>query len=181
MSQHINNKPNNENNSKNKFYQIKTFSEKNVSNVTQSQSNKDVIHTFHLNKLIEQNNFLEIKKFILSEHPSQQVLTIELNTLLKTYKKGNKNFYEIFDLLLQAGVNVNTPVNLSQQTQNKKVDNVSLLMYGIFQNDLDLVNIILNYHPFINQKDVNGRTPLIYAIIYNKNDSTDIIKLLIKK
>ena len=180
MSQHINNKPNNENNSKNKFYQIKTFSEKNVSNVTQSQSNKDVIHTFHLNKLIEQNNFLEIKKFILSEHPSQQVLTIELNTLLKTYKKGNKNFYEIFDLLLQAGVNVNTPVNLSQQTQNKKVDNVSLLMYGIFQNDLDLINIILNYHPFINQKDVNGRTPLIYAIIYNKNDSTDIIKLLIK-
>ena len=180
MSQHINNKPSNENNAKNKFYQIKTFSEKNVTNVVQSQTNKDVYHTFQLNKLIEANDFQEIKNFILLECPSQQVLNIGINTLLKTYKKGNKIFYDILDLLLHAGANVNIPVNFSQQNQNKKIENVSLLMFGITQNDLDLINITLNYHPLINQKDINGRTAIIYALIYNNNDSTDIVKLLIK-
>ena len=45
--------------------------------------------------------------------------------------------------------------------------------------DIDLINIILKYNPQINQCDSFGKNSIIYVILYNHDDSTNIIDLLI--
>ena len=179
MSQHIN-KQYNENNTKNKFYQTKTISEKDVTKLMQSKSTKDVTHTLCLNKLIESSETQEIIKFIIIERPSIQVLNNGIFYLIQKYQKGNSKFYEILNILLQYGASINLQLNLNQQNQNKKLENISLLMFAIKENDIDLVKLILEHHPDINQKDCIGRTAIIYSLIYNNHDSPEIVKLLIQ-
>ena len=45
--------------------------------------------------------------------------------------------------------------------------------------DIDLINIILKYNPYINQCDSFGKKGIIYGIIQNHDDSANIIDLLI--
>ena len=177
MSQHIN-KQFNENNPKKNFYQTKTKSEKNVSNIMQSQTANDVTNTHYLYKLIELSKIKELKEFIILKRPSIQVLNNGIIYLIQKYQQGNSIFYEILNILLNNGASVNLQFN--QQNQNKILKNISLLMFAIKINDIDLINLILEYHPDINQKDFNGRTALIYALIFNDHDSPEIVKLLIQ-
>ena len=53
-------------------------------------------------------------------------------------------------------------------------------MFGIIYNDIELINIILKYHPNINQSDSSGKSAIIYAIINHHNDSTNILNILLK-
>lgn len=53
-------------------------------------------------------------------------------------------------------------------------------MFGIIHNDIKLINLILNFHPNLEQTDNLGRSAIIYAVIYDNHDSPDILNLLIK-
>ena len=174
------NKGNNEASSKGKFYQTKTVSDKNL-----PTGNNDLTLTLYLNRLIEQFQIQEIEEFITKEKPSSDILKTAIILLLKKYNLGEENFYKLLDLFLQAGASPDIYINYNSQDNPKiniseKDNNITLLMLGIILNDIDLINIVLKYNPNINQVDSLGRSAIIYAILYNQNDSTKIINLLIK-
>ena len=186
----------NEQASKGIFYQTKTFSEKNVrpcgKDVTFAKvpdkniregGGKDVTLTIHLNSLIDQYQIQEIENFLKKENPSSYILSTSLSFLLKKYNLGDENFYKILDLLLQAGAFPDTSINYIFQENSKiqnisEKDNITLLMFGIMHNDIDLINILLKYNININKCDSLGNNAIIYAIKYNHNDSTKILNLL---
>ena len=174
------NKGNNEASSKGKFYQTKTVSDKNL-----PTGNNDLTLTLYLNRLIEQFQIQEIEEFITKEKPSPDILKTAIILLLKKYTLGEENFYKLLDLFLQAGASPDIYINYNSQDNPKiniseKDNNITLLMLGIILNDIDLINIVLKYNPNINQVDSLGRSAIIYALLYNQNDSTKILNLLIK-
>ena len=165
--------------SKNKLYQTRTVSDKNL------PTSGDVTLTLYLKNIIDQNQIKDIENFIEQKKPSSEVLKTGINLLLKKYNLRDENFYKLLDLLLKAGaspnifINYNSQENLNIQNIDEK-DKVTLLMFGIIYNDIELINIVLKYHPDIDQVDSLGRSAIIYAIQYNHNDSTEILNILIK-
>ena len=174
------NKGNSDQSTKAKFYQKKTVSDKNL-----PTTNNDLTLTLYLNKLIEQYQIIDIQNYIEKEKPSTQILNTGINILLKKYNSVDENFYKLLDLLLQAGASPNysitydPPENSKIQAMTEK-DNMTLLMLGIIQNDIEFINVLLKYNPNINQCDSSGKTAIIYAILYNHNDSIKILNILIK-
>ena len=174
-------KGNNELNTKGKFYQTKTVSDKNL-----PTGKNEVTLTLYLNRLIEQFQIQEIEEFISKEKPSTEILKTATNYLLKKYNLGEENFYKLLNILFQAGASPDISISNNNTQENPKIpnisekDNITLLMLGIMLNDIELINIVLKYNPNINQCDSIGRSAIIYAIIYNHNDSTKILNLLIK-
>ena len=174
-------KGNNELNTKGKFYQTKTVSDKNL-----PTGKNEVTLTLYLNRLIEQFQIQEIEEFISKEKPSSEILKTATNYLLKKYNLGEENFYKLLNILFQAGASPDISISNNNTQENPKIpnisekDNITLLMLGIMLNDIELINIVLKYNPNINQCDSIGRSAIIYAIIYNHNDSTKILNLLIK-
>ena len=172
-------KNSNEAPSKNKIYQTKTVSEKNL-----TAGKSDLTLTLYLNKFIEQYQIQEIETFLKRENPSSEILKTAISLLLKKYNKGDENFYKLLDLLLQSGVSADIPISTNSQENPivpdiSEKENKTLLMLGIMLNDIDLINIILKYKPHINQCDSFGKNAIIYAILYNHDDSTNILDLLI--
>ena len=171
-------KGSNEPTSKNKIYQTKTVSEKNIT------GGKDLTLTLYLNKLIDQYQIEDIEDFLKKENPSSDILNNAISLLLKKYNLGDGNFYKLLDLLLQAGASPDISINNNSQENSKipnisEKENITLLMLGIMINDIDLINIVLKYNPNINQCDSFGKNAMLYAVINNHNDSTKIINLLI--
>ena len=164
---------NNDSNLKGKFYQIKTLSEK-------SMPGKEMAKSLQLTKLIETGQVQNLKNFLEKESPSPQMLSDAISSILKMYSTENNIFYEILHLLLINGASVNTHIVYQGKKQIKKEEKITLLMFGIINNDINLINLVLNFNPDIEQKDCINRTALIYAIIFNDNDSLDIVNILIK-
>ena len=172
-------KGNNESTSKGKLYQTKTVSDKNLP----TTSNEVSLTTIHLIKLIDQYQIKEIEAFLEKEKFSPNNLIKGINLLLKKYKKDDENFYKLLDILLQAGASPDVCITYNSPDNSKIIaekDNVTLLMFGIIYNDIELINIILKYHPNINQSDSSGKSAIIYAIINHHNDSTNILNILLK-
>ena len=165
---------------KGKIYQTKTVSDKNL-----PTGNNDLTLTLYLNKLIDQYQIQEIENFISQQKPSSRILENAISLSLKKYNLGDKNFYKLLDILLQAGASPDTMINFNSK-DNPKIQNISekenitLLLLGIMLNDIELINTVLKYNPNINHTDSYGKNALIYSIIYNQNDSTDILNILIR-
>jgi len=164
---------NNDSNLKGKIYQIKTLSEKSI-------PSKEKTKSLQLTNLVETGQVQNLKNFLEKESPSPEMLSDAINSILKMYSTENKIFYEILHLLLINGASVNTHIVYQGKKQIKKEEKITLLMFGIINNDINLVNLVLNFNPDIEQKDCMNRTALIYAIIFNDNDSLDIFNILIK-
>lgn len=160
-------------NVKGNLYQVKTHSEK-------SMPNKEKTKYLQLTKLIETEQIQNISNFLKKDCPSQVLLNDAVIFLLKIYNKENTNFYEILHLLLLCGADVNLHIIISEKNIIKKEEKVTLLMFGIIKNDIKLINLILNFHPNLEQTDNLGRSAIIYAVIYDNHDSPDILNLLIK-
>ena len=60
---------------------------------------------------------------------------------------------------------------------------LSLLTLANILDDEEFVKTVLNYHDInsINKPDNKGLCAIIYSILYNKNDKTNILELLLKK
>ena len=129
---------------------------------------------------IEQGKIQNLIHFLENGISSNQILNQVINSLIQKYENGNKNFYELLNILLFFGASVNIPIIYNGLHPIKENDNVTLLMFGIKNNDLNLINLVLNFNIEIEKPDIFGRNAIIYAIIYDHNDSTDILNLLIK-
>ena len=171
-------KGSNETTPKNKIYQTKTVSEKNIA------GGKDLTFSLYLKKSIDENQIKETEELLKKENPSSDILNNAISSLLKKYNLGDGNFYKLLDLLLQAGASPDISISNNSQENPKlpnisEKENITLLMLGIILNDIDLINIILKYNPNINQCDSFGKNAILYAVINNNNDSTKILNLLI--
>ena len=149
-------KNSNEAPSKNKIYQTKTVSEKNL-----TAGKSDLTLTLYLNKFIDQYQIQEIETFLKRENPSSEILKTAISLLLKKYNKGDENFYKLLDLLLQSGVSADISISTNRQENPiipdiSEKENITLLML----NDIDLISIILKYNPHINQYDSFGKMQL---------------------
>ena len=159
----------NESNNKGKIFQKKTLSEKNKPGV--------VIHSLQLLKLLGKRESQNLINFIEKDHPSPQILNEGVIKLIKEYKKGDQEMYGLLNILFSYGASPNISIFNDQIKEN---ENISILMFAIRNNDIQLVNLVLKYNPEINKPDIYKKIPIIYAIIYNDDDSTDILKLLIQ-
>ena len=166
-------KMDNDSNVKGNLYQVKTHSEKSMPNIEKTKY-------LQLTKLIEAEQIQNLSNFLKKDCPSPSLLNDAVIFLLKFYKKENTNFYEILHLLLLCGADVNLHIIISEKNAIKKEEKVTLLMFGIIHNDIKLINLILNFHPNLEQTDNLGRSAIIYAVIYDNHDSPDILNLLIK-
>ena len=167
-----------EQNIKGKFYQSKTYSEKRIAG-----GGKEKLQLFQLLNLLEKGTTQNLQNFLEKEHPSPEILNQGIISLIKKYQKGEQKFYELLCILFAYGASPNISIIYDEINGNnsiKEADNVTLLMLGIKNNDLKLINIILNFNPEIDKPDKLGRNSIIYAIIFNNKDSTNIINLLIK-
>ena len=159
---------------KDNFNQIETLLDKN-------NDGKEMNKSLELQKLIENGQIHDINIFLKKYSLPPQILNEAIIILLHKYKSDDYNFYEILRLLLQNGASPNMPIIYQDKQNNiRQEDKVTLLMFGIIKNDIDLINLILNFKPDIEQKDSFDRNAIIYAILYDNNDSTTIINILIK-
>ena len=165
---------NNDLNMKDNYYQIETLSDKN-------NDGKEMNKSLEFQNLIENGEINNINNFLNKNSLSPQILNDTIIILLHKYNNDSYNFYEILRILLQNGASPNISI-IYQDKQNsiRQEEKVTLLMFGIIKNDINLINLILNFKPDIEQKDCFERNALIYAILYDNNDSTEIINILIK-
>ena len=165
---------------KGKLYQTKTVSDKNI-----PSGKNDLTHILHLNKLIEQSSPQDLLLFFEKEKPSQHAIKTVVNELIKKYDIKNENFYKILDILLSQGGSPNYALDFTEGDFPKnlnleKNEEITLLMFAVIMQDIDMVKIILKYDKEIDIKNKSGKTALIYNILYNKNDETEILKLLLE-
>ena len=166
---------NNDSNLKGNIYQIKHLSEKNI-------PGNESVKSLQLSKLIESGQVQNLNILLEKDSLSPQILNEAMITLLKIYSKENHNFYEILHILLLKGVSVNSPiVYQGNNISIKSEDKITLLMFGIINNDINLIKLVLNYNPNLEKADLLGRNAIIYSILFDNNDSSEIINLLINK
>ncbi len=165
----------NQNEQKGKFFQKKTLSEKNIPG-----GGKERIQSIQLLNLIKNGQPQNLTNFLEKEHPLPQILNEGVISLIKRYQGVDQKLYELLNILFSYGASPDIPVIFDGEPQIKENENISFLMFAIKNNDINLVNLILKFNPEINGEDIYRRTPIIYAVIFNNNDSIDILNLLIQ-
>ena len=174
-------KGNNDQTSKGQLYQTNSVSEKHI-----PSAKYDLTHILHLKEIINKFQVEELQNYIQKEKPSQIEIKTAINELLKIYESKNPNFYIMLDILLNTGFPINSGINfqfkeLPKNFDFEENDEINLLMLGILLDDKDFVKTVLKYHDkkSINQKDKKGLNTIVYSILFNKNDNTDIFNLLL--
>ena len=186
-------KVNIEQSSKPQLYQTMSVSEKNIPG---KNIDKTLTHLLHLNQYINESKIEELKNYIQEEKISdpKEIGNI-IKELLKKYESTNKNFYIMLDILLNTGWPINYEIEISQKDYPKLFNNLNyeeneinemtltLLTLAIILDDEEFVKTVLNYHDIntINKPDNKGLCAIVYSILYNKNDKTNILELLLKK
>ena len=165
----------NQNEQKGKFFQKKTLSEKNIPG-----GGKERIQSIQLLNLIKNGQLQNLTNFLEKEHPLPQILNEGVISLIKRYQGIDQKLYDLLNILFSYGASPDISVIFDGEPQIKENENISFLMFAIKNNDINLVNLILKFNPEINEEDIYRRTPIIYAVIFNNNDSTEILNLLIQ-
>ena len=167
--------------SKANLYKIKAISDKNM-----VSGKNELTHILHLNELIKQSNIEELQNYIQKEKPSQFEIKVAIAELMKKYEPKDQNFYIMLNIFLNTGFPINTGINFQKKESSNNAnleenEEVNLLNLAILLNDLEFTKIVLKYHDknTINEKDEKGQNAIINSILFNKNDNTDIINLLI--
>ena len=139
------------------------------------------MQSIQLINLIENIQIQNLRNFLEREHPSREVLDQGLIYLVKNYQKDKQAFYELLNLLLKYGASPNISIIYHYDSFNiDQNENVTLLMLGIKMNDLTLIDLVLNYNPDIEKTDSYGRNAIVYSVIYDHNDSPNILNILIR-
>ena len=167
--------------SKANLYKIKAISDKNI-----ISGKNELTHILHLNELIKQSNIEELQNYIQKEKPSQFEIKVAIAELMKKYDPKDQNFYIMLNIFLNTGFPINTGINFQKKellnnSNLEENEEVNLLNLAILLNDLEFAKLVLKYHDknTINEKDEKGQNAIINSILFNKNDNTDIINLLI--
>ena len=144
------------------------------------QEEKILTQILYLSNLIQNNDLINLSIFLQENKLTKQTLQTGILLILKKYEKNNL-IYQMINLLLNSGADVNSPISYYNKINIDEKDNITLLMFAIIFNDIDLIKIILN-NPFIdiNKIDSKNRNAIFYSVIYDNNDNNQIISLLIK-
>ena len=146
---------------------------------TQEQS---ITHVLNLKNIIESNKPQELQTYITSNSLSPSYLTSALSQVIQLY--SNTTPYVLLPLietLLSNGADVNASITYRRNPPILEKDRVTLLMFAILHHNIEMVKLILRYHPNINSTDSKNRNAIIYSVLYTtNNDSVDILQLLIQ-
>jgi len=179
------------------------FSQENNSNLnqfslsqqnTQNLNESNLTQTLQLHKLIELENIEEIENYLKENNLNQNSLNIEIDYILSKYQKGKNIIYSMLSLFLEKGGDINHSITWKNKNKiNNDIlyyyfknsieskDNITLLMFSIIMNDKYFFDLIIHFNPDINKVDSFNRNAIIYCIIFNDNDNTDILEILINK
>ena len=151
-----------------------------IINSNKLDEDKSITTSFYLRNLIQNNEINALSQFLKDNKLSKQNLSIGIFILLQKYEKS-QIIYKMFDLLLFAGADINAPIIYMNQRKIEENEKITLLMFAIIVNDIELIKIILKYHPDINKLDAKNRNAIVYSVLYDNNDNPDIISLLIEE
>ena len=146
---------------------------------TQEQS---ITHILNLKNIIESNNVQELQTYITSNSLSPSYLTSSLSQVIQLYTSTTPYaLLPLIDTLLSNGADVNASITSRRTPPILEKDRVTLLMFAILNHNIEMVKLILRYHPNINSTDSKNRNAIIYSVLYTtNNDSVDILQLLIQ-
>ena len=134
----------------------------------------------YLRNIIEKNQINDIIKFV-QENKQTSLIQNGILMILQKYEK-NVTFYDILNIFLSSGIDVDFPIYYEKRNIIiEEKEKITLLMFGIMCNDIDLIQLIFRYNPNLNKVDSKKRNAIIYSIIYDNKDNPEIITLLIKK
>ncbi|MEI0747825.1 ankyrin repeat domain-containing protein [Brachyspira pulli] len=85
---------------------------------------------------------------------------------------------EVAELLIKAGAKVNTRLSINDDSRNIQLENITPLMWVIFDYNTELAKLLIESGADINAKDKDGNTALDYA---RYRDNSEIEQLLIEK
>ena len=151
-----------------------------ISNTNKLNEDNSLTTSFYLRNFIQSNDITELSQFLKDNKLSKQNLSIGIFILLQKYEKS-PIIYKMFDLLLFSGADVNAPIIYMNHRKIEENEKITLLMFAIMLNDIELIKIILKYHPDINKLDAKNRNAIVYSVLYDNNDNPDIISLLIEE
>ena len=98
---------------------------------------------------------------------------------LKGFTPLTFNVYkEVAELLIKAGAKVNTRLSINDDSRNIQLENITPLMWVIFDYNTELAKLLIESGADINAKDKDGNTALDYA---RYRDNSEIEQLLIEK
>ncbi len=169
---------------------IKNYSQQeNNQNITENQINKS--KKTHINEtlqkikdFLDKNDTISLISYIQNQKIEKKNLNDSLCLSLQKYTSENKKILEFIDILLKNGAEPDCHFHYIIKTKNlypkiEDKDNVNGLMYACLKGDINLLKTMLQYKLDINKKDKNGRNALFYAILSDKGENLDIIKLLV--
>ena len=146
------------------------------------QNELSITHILNLKNIIESNNIKELQIYIKDNQITSPYLDNCLSLIAQMYNKDNGNLLVMLDILLQNGANINKPIINSKPPIITEADRVSILMLAIREKDVEMVKLLLKYHPDLNMTDIKNRNAIIYAVINEGNsDSPEIISMLLKE
>ncbi|MEI0485900.1 ankyrin repeat domain-containing protein [Brachyspira intermedia] len=82
---------------------------------------------------------------------------------------------EVAELLIKAGANVNTRLSIKDDSRNIQLENITPLMWVIFDYNPELAELFIKAGADLNAKDKDGNTALYYAINRNNSKITKLI------
>ncbi|MCZ9888116.1 ankyrin repeat domain-containing protein [Brachyspira hyodysenteriae] len=82
---------------------------------------------------------------------------------------------EVAELLIKAGANVNTRLSIKDDSRNIQLENITTLMWVIFDYNTELAELLIEAGADLNAKDKDGNTALYYAITKNNSKITKLI------
>ena len=146
---------------------------------TQEQS---ITHVLNMKNIIESNDPQELQVYITSNNLSPSYLTSSLSQVIQLYSNTTPHaLLPLIEVLLSNGADVNASITYCRSPPILEKDRVTLLMFGTLHHNIELVKLILRYHPNINSTDSKNRNAIIYSVLYATNDdSVDILQLLIQ-
>ena len=82
---------------------------------------------------------------------------------------------EVAELLIKAGANVNTRLSIKDEARDIQLENITPLMWVIFDYNTELAELFIEAGADLNAKDKDGNTALYYAITKNNSKITKLI------
>ena len=116
----------------------------------------------YLRNIIEKNQINDIIKFV-QENKQTSLIQNGILMILQKYEK-NVTFYDILNIFLSSGIDVDFPIYYEKRNIIiEEKEKITLLMFGIMCNDIDLIQLILKYNPNLNKVDSKKRNAIIYS------------------
>lgn len=154
-----------------------------MQNHSECHNSSDLLYQQYttLKGMIEQRNLSSLIEYSKKEEILPQVADMLLQFAINDYDYKDNFTYHIIHFLLERRADPNILMHLTfSQNQSEHKHQMTLLMYSLFMNNADLFHLTLQFTQSVNIKNSKDMNAILYYIIYNKNDSIEILQQLIR-